>query len=66
MKIEGQDRAAFVMVSGQAAIARHAKPTDKCEPVVQIVSIGLGVSVVGVEALEALRLAIDYALKGKQ
>lgn len=66
MKIAGQDHAAFVLASCQAAIAQHAKPQDKCAPMVQIVSLGMGVSVVGVEALEALRQAIDYAIDGPE
>jgi hypothetical protein len=66
MKIAGQDHAAFLLSSGQAAVAQHAKPTDKCAPMVQIMSLGMGVCVCGVEALEALRQAIDYAIDGPE
>ena len=66
MKIAGQDHAAFVLAGCQAAIAQHAKPEDKCQPMVQIVSLGMGLSVIGVDALEALRRAIDYAIDGPE
>ena len=64
MKIAGQDTEAFVLGTCKAAIAQHAKAADKCQPMVQIVSLGMGLSVVGVDALEALREAIEYALFG--
>ena len=66
MKIAGQDHAAFVLANCQAAIAQHAKPEDKCQPMVQIVSLGVGLSVIGIDALEALRQAIDYAIDGPE
>jgi hypothetical protein len=66
MKIAGYDTEAFVLHSGQAAIAQHTKPTDNAQPMVQIVSLGMGVSVCGVDALQALRRAIDHAIDGPQ
>ena len=64
MKIAGQYSEAFVLGTCLAAIAQHATVADKCQPMVQIVSLGMGLSVVGVDALEALREAIEYALCG--
>lgn len=57
-------RAAFVMASSQAAIAQHAAPENSYQPMVHIVSLGIGLSVIGVDALTALRQAIDYAIDG--
>jgi polysaccharide deacetylase 2 family uncharacterized protein YibQ len=65
MKIAGHDCAAFVLTNWQAAIAQHAKPEDNRPPAVQIVGAGMGLSVCGVDALEALQQAIDYALNGR-
>jgi hypothetical protein len=64
MKVAGQDCEAFVLSNWQAAVAQHAKPNGSCHPAVQIVGANAGVSVSGVDALQALRQAIDYALDG--
>ena len=59
-----QDCEAFALSTGQVAMAQHAKPLDKTQPMVQIMSLAGGLCVCGVEALEALRDAIDYAIDG--
>lgn len=63
MKLNGQETEAFLLSMCQAVIAQHAKPEDKCQPMVQIVGFA-GISVVGLEALQQLRRAIDYAIDG--
>ena len=55
-----RDYEAFALTSCQSAIARHG--SEKDAPYVQIVSVGPGVSINGVEALEELRKAIDFAM----
>jgi hypothetical protein len=57
---------AFALTDCQAAIARHEKPISDRQPMVQIVSLGMGVSVIGEDALKALRQAIDYAIDGPE
>lgn len=66
MKISGSDCQAFVLSAGQVAMAQHAKPLDKNQPMVQVMSLGTGVCVCGAEALEALRDAINYAIDGPE
>lgn len=63
MKLNGQDTESFLLSQCQAAIAQHAKPKDLCQPQVHIVGYQ-GITVVGLEALQQLRRAIDYAIDG--
>ena len=65
MKLNGQDTESFLLSLCQAAIAQHAKANGSCQPMVQIVGFA-GISVVGVEALQQLRRAVDYAIDGPE
>jgi len=55
---------AIPLKSWMAALAIHAKPEDGYHPEVKIFGSGTSLHVSGVEALEKLRQAIDYALEG--
>ena len=63
MKLNGQDTESFLLSQCQAAIAQHARPEDKCQPLVALVGYA-GIAVVGLEALQQLRRAVDYAIDG--
>jgi len=58
--------AAFMLATAQVATATHMKPSDGSQPMVQILTLGNGVAVCGVEALTALRDAVHFALNGPQ
>lgn len=55
---------AFKLTESQAAISVHTKPDEGRAPSVQILTISGGLVICGVESLQALRVAIDFALEG--
>ncbi len=55
------ESAAFVLSTGQVA-ASYRATRPGITPMVQVMNLGMGISVCGVEALAELRKAIDFAL----
>lgn len=66
IKIFEAPHEAFLITETMAAIAKHgnAKGSHQFQPSVQIGNLGSGVVIIGADALESLRRAIDFAIDG--